>query len=379
MLIRFFIFLTLVVGLHAYLGLRLIAPADLPLPAELAAWAALVAMPTVQMVAMMGRFRGRKSPEWFTWVAFSVMGVFWLLLTVTFARDLVWWGLRLGGLLPVDELARTALFVKTNLGVLGLTSLGLIVGAVEARRTPRLRPVDVEIEDLPDALHGFTIAHITDLHIGDTIGPAFVEAVVQTTNGARPDMVALTGDIVDTALEDGRETAELLGDFDAPAYYVTGNHEYYVGAGPWIEALKAIGLDVLQNEHRIIDHDGAPLVVAGVPDRAGREFDPGHAPNFEQAAEGAPEGAVKIVLSHQPRTATDAARAGFDLQLSGHTHGGQMWPWSYFVRLQQPVVQGLAQVGRMKLWTSRGTGYWGPPLRVGAPSEISLVRLVPAA
>jgi uncharacterized protein len=160
------------------------------------------------------------------------------------------------------------------------------------------------------------------------------------------------------------------------SFFVTGNHEYYSGVLPWLAELRRLGITVLQNEHVVIERGNASLVLAGVPDYGAARFDASHRSNPQQAIAGAPEAAVKVLLAHQPRSAAAAAEAGFDLQLSGHTHGGQFWPWNLFVKFQQPFTAGLHPLGRMWVYVSRGTGYWGPPKRFGAPSEITQLRLV---
>jgi predicted MPP superfamily phosphohydrolase len=162
-------------------------------------------------------------------------------------------------------------------------------------------------------------------------------------------------------------------------YFVTGNHEYYSGALEWIAEVRRLGLNVLMNQHVIVHKGDARLMIAGVADYHAHHFHPEHKSDPQRAAAGAPAGiGARVLLAHQPRSATAAAAAGFDLQLSGHTHGGQFFPWNLFVPLQQPFVAGLNRVREMWVYTSRGTGYWGPPKRFGAPSEITLVRLVAA-
>jgi hypothetical protein len=159
---------------------------------------------------------------------------------------------------------------------------------------------------------------------------------------------------------------------------VTGNHEYYAGAGPWIAEFRRLGLNVLLNEHAVLTHDGAPLVIAGVTDFSSHHFNPQQRSDPAAALAGAPANAgARILLAHQPRSASAAATAGYDLQLSGHTHGGQFWPWNLFVRFQQPFTAGLHKLNQLWVYVSRGTGYWGPPNRFGAPSEITRLRLVP--
>jgi predicted MPP superfamily phosphohydrolase len=159
-------------------------------------------------------------------------------------------------------------------------------------------------------------------------------------------------------------------------FFVTGNHEYYSGVDAWLAELRQLGLRILMNEHVVIDHGGSALVVAGVPDYSAGYFQREHQPDAAAALRGAPPGAVKVLLAHQPRAALTAEPAGFHLQLSGHTHGGQFLPWNFFVRLQQPYTAGLHRLGGMWLYVSRGTGYWGPPKRFGAPSEITELLLV---
>jgi predicted MPP superfamily phosphohydrolase len=160
---------------------------------------------------------------------------------------------------------------------------------------------------------------------------------------------------------------------------VTGNHEYYSGAGPWLTELRRLGLQILMNRHVLIERSGARLALAGVADYSAHHFDPAHRSDPVAAIRGVPaDVSVKILLAHQPRSAAAAVDAGFDLQLSGHTHGGQFLPWNWFVRFQQPYTAGLARLRSMWVYTSRGTGYWGPPMRLGAPSEITRIRLVRA-
>ena len=264
--------------------------------------------------------------------------------------------------------------------VLLLTPLITAVGFAMARRVARVVDVEVPVRELPAALEGFTIAQISDVHVGPTIKRDFVQRIVDRVNGLAPDMVALTGDLVDgSVLQLSAHTAPLAELRSRHGTYaVTGNHEYYSGADAWIGELERLGAHVLVNENVLLEHDGARVTVAGVTDFSAHHFDPSHRSDPERALRGSPADAVKVLLAHQPRTAASAERAGFDLQLSGHTHGGQFWPWNLFVRLQQPFTAGLHRLGRMWIYISRGTGYWGPPMRFGIPSEITRIRLVRA-
>jgi predicted MPP superfamily phosphohydrolase len=244
----------------------------------------------------------------------------------------------------------------------------------------RVRHVDIPIRDLPEALHGFTIAQISDIHVGPTIKRGFVERIVKRVNKLGSDMVAITGDVVDGPVRKLSEHTAPLADLESRhgTYVVTGNHEYYSGVQGWVRELERLSARVLMNEHVVLEHDGAPLTVAGITDYSAHYFDASHRSDPRSALAGSPRDAVKVMLAHQPRSAQASAAAGADLQLSGHTHGGQFWPWNLFVRLQQPYTAGLHREGGMWVYINRGTGYWGPPMRFGVPPEITAIRLVPA-
>jgi hypothetical protein len=231
-------------------------------------------------------------------------------------------------------------------------------------------------------LHGFSIAQISDVHVGPTIKRGFVEKIVTLVNGLQADLIAVTGDLVDGSVQElSAHTAPLAGlAARHGAYFVTGNHEYYSGERAWTAEIRRLGLNVLKNEHVVLEHDGASLVIAGVTDLSAHRFDSAQQSDPAAALRGSPPDAgAKILLAHQPNSAPAAANAGFDVQLSGHTHGGQYWPWNLFVGFFQPFTTGLYRLKNLRIYVSRGTGYWGPPNRFGVPSEITRIRLVPAA
>ncbi|MDE2204458.1 MAG: metallophosphoesterase [Burkholderiaceae bacterium] len=361
----------LMAALHLYIGWRLLP--DLGLKG--AGWIAGVGFLCVSSLmipfGMAARFVVRPIvlADRVTWVGALLMGLFSTLLVLTLLRDIALI------FLPVTYRLDSAVLV------LALAAFVTLVGYINARRIPRVAHVTVSIADLPAPLHGFTIAQITDLHVGPTIKRAYVAGVVDRLNALEPDMIAVTGDLVDGEVAVLRHHIAPLADMSARhgVFAVTGNHEYYSGVGPWVSEFGRLGMRVLMNEHVVLEHDGASLVIAGVTDFSAGQFHADHTSDPARALAGSPADVTPaILLAHQPRSAPAAAEAGFDLQLSGHTHGGQFWPWSLFVPLQQPFTAGLHRLGRLWIYTSRGTGYWGPPKRFGAPSEITLLRLEPA-
>ncbi|MGV9674751.1 metallophosphoesterase [Nocardia sp. NPDC003482] len=260
--------------------------------------------------------------------------------------------------------------------VLAIAAALLGWGAVEARRVPRIRTVPVPIAGLGAGLDGLRLLVITDTHYGPLNRRRWSERVVEAVNAQRPDIVAHAGDLADGPLERRRAQVDPLGKVEADLgrFYITGNHEYYGDAPGWIEYMTGLGWQPLHNEHRVVERGGDRLVMAGIDDPTGVTV-PGHGPDLAAALSGAEPDLPVVLLAHQPKQITDAVKAGVALQISGHTHGGQIWPFHYLVRLDQPVVAGLSEHGRTRLYTSRGTGFWGPPFRVFAPSEITVLTL----
>jgi uncharacterized protein len=318
------------------------------------------------------RAKERESADRWSWAGMLALGAFSMLLVLTWGREALLLVAVPFGLPPLAE--------PTAIAVPLLALAATLWGFFSARRTPRVRDVDVPIDNLPAALHGFTIVQISDLHVGPTVKGGFVRAVVDRINMLDADAVAITGDLVDGRVQDLAQDVAPLADLRSRhgSFFVTGNHEYYSGAAEWIALLRTLGLRVLLDEHVVLEHSGAKLVLAGVADHSARHFIASHRSDPRAAMAGAPRDAgLRVLLAHQPRSADAAAEAGFDVQLSGHTHGGQFWPWNLLVKLQQPFVAGLHRLRTLWVYTSRGTGYWGPPLRLGAPSEITRLRFVP--
>ncbi|MBI1949311.1 MAG: metallophosphoesterase [Deltaproteobacteria bacterium] len=376
--------MTAVLGtLAAYLGLRLI-PAGWSTSARLWAWAAIVAVVLVQPASFVVRFVLHKEVvgDALSWLAYVAMGLLLLLLSFTLLRDVGWLAGRLARLLPVDPERRQAMLELTNLGVFALTAGTFGVGLVRALARPTVVDVSVPIAGLPAALEGFVIVQISDIHIGPTLKRPFLTTVVDIVNALHADLIAVTGDLVDGSVEElGRHT-DVLGKLSARhgAWFVTGNHEYYSGVEQWVQEVRRLGLTVLIDEHRVIEHGGHRIVVGGVADYTAAGMMPSHKSDPHAAMRGAPaDAAFKLLLAHQPRSAFEAAKAGFQLQLSGHTHGGQMFPGNLLIHLVQPFAAGLHVHEGMHIYTNSGTGWWGPPLRTTrTPSEITRLTLTRA-
>ncbi len=368
--------------LHAYVGLRLVPPIA-HWPAAGAALGVLLAASALLLpLSLMGRsLRWASARTVLVWSGMLAMGLFSSLFVLTVLRDVLVLTLTALVALWPGALELEVIGRFTAWAVLATAATVTILGAWNARRTAAVVRVDVPLPGLPDSLHGFTIALISDIHVGPTIRGGYVQAIVDRVNQLEADMVAVTGDLVDGSV------VELAGHVAPLAalksrhgtFFVTGNHEYYSGAHAWIAELRRLDVRVLLNEHVVLRHDGNDVVVAGVTDHSAHHFDISHRSDPQASVLGAPMGAqLRLLLAHQPRSALAAAGLGFHLQLSGHTHGGQFWPWNLFVRWQQPFSAGLHRLRDLWIYTSRGTGYWGPPKRFGAPSEITQLRMVHA-
>jgi predicted MPP superfamily phosphohydrolase len=365
--------------LHAYVGWRLIPALGLaPWLQGVLVGLLLASWLLMPMALLARRIRRQPLSDRLAWTGLLLMGLFSSLFVLTLLRD---------ALLALAWLASYAVAVPGWLrpasaaAVPALAALFTLWGLVNARRTARVVRVDVPITSLPAALQGFSIAQISDLHVGPTIKRGYLQAIVERVNALDADMVAVTGDLVDGSVQHlAYHVAPLAGLASRHGtFFVTGNHEYYSGAQAWVDELRRLGLHVLMNEHVLLQHGEASLALAGVADFSAHHFDATHRSDPQAAIAGVSDDArVRVLLAHQPRSAAAAAQAGFHLQLSGHTHGGQFLPWNFLVRLQQPFTAGLNRWQNLWVYTSRGTGYWGPPKRLGAPSEITHLRLVAA-
>ena len=362
--------------LHLYIGTRLLPDLGVGPAGRLAGALLLVLSCALMLAGLMSRsLQSRGVADRLAFGGLLAMSLFSSLLVFTLLRDLI----LLGVIVALPASYVHPLVTATAQLVIGLAVFVTLMGLAGARRRARIVSVEVPLENLPPELQGFSIAQISDVHVGSQIKQKYVDAIVDAVNGLDADLIAVTGDLVDGSVRDLSRHVAPLGRLSARygTYLVTGNHEYYSGEPAWTAEFRRLGLHVLLNEHVVVRHKGAPLVVAGVTDYSAHHFNPEQRSDPVAALWGAPaDAAAKILLAHQPRSAAAAASAGFDLQLSGHTHGGQFWPWNLFVRFQQPFTAGLHRLNRLWVYISRGTGYWGPPNRFGAPSEITLLKLV---
>ena len=259
----------------------------------------------------------------------------------------------------------------------GTRARAMLSQVSQAMVTPTLHEVDIALSRLPKSMHGLSMVQLTDVHIGNTIGADFVHAVVDAANAANPDVIVITGDLVDGPVEALRSAAAPLANLRARhgVFFVTGNHEYYSGVDSWLAYLTELGIRVLRNERVRIENGSDYFDLAGIDDYRAHFF-PGHGPDLKAALAGRDPSKELVLLAHQPKHVHQAKKHNVGLQLSGHTHGGQIWPWHYVAKASQGgLLAGHSRHERTQLYISRGTGYWGPPVRIFAKSEITRVTL----
>jgi predicted MPP superfamily phosphohydrolase len=389
---RFILFIAVLVGLlgaiHYYLWLRLARDPHWPAPwSTFLTWFFVLVTAGTPAAAVIARTRGGTvGGQVAAWAGFTWLGLMFLLLVAVAAIDVgrliatIARRISTGGVVDAQRRTFIARIAATAIAAvvagLGVVAVRSALGPVEVRR------VRVRLARLPRAHHGLTIAQITDLHVGPTIGRAVVEDVVERTNALAPDIVAITGDLVDGSVEVLREAVAPLANLRARhgVFFVTGNHEYFSGADAWLNELARLGVRVLTNERVSIGENDSSFDLAGIVDRSAQRHG-GLSPKaaVARALEGRDATRELVLLAHQPLSMFDAAPFGVGLQISGHTHGGQIWPFGYLVRLQQKFWPGLHRHGDAQIYVSRGTGYWGPPMRLAQPAEIAHLTLESAA
>ncbi len=363
-----------VVGAHAYILQRLVFDVDFP------GWVdgAAIALAVVGFAGAVSlpAFEQKLRPPLLRRVAwpFAIwMGVFWIGFNVVWLTDLMFWtmgasGGSVGGVRAA--FATTAIVAACVAGVRG------------SLRIPAVKRVEVPLERWPEALDGFRIAQISDIHIGPILDRRYAQGLTDAVNALDADLVAVTGDLVDGSVEllrdDVEPFAELRGRHGV--FFVTGNHDAYSGGESWVDRVRELGMRVLRNERVAIGEGDASFDLAGVDDHRG-DWRHGSTSDLGAALAGRDDTRAVVLLAHDPATFRKAKDRGVDLQLSGHTHGGQIWPFYWLVRLSVRWVAGLYREGPAQIYVSRGSGFWGPPMRLFAPSEITelTLRAAPAS
>jgi predicted MPP superfamily phosphohydrolase len=314
----------------------------------------------------------------FAWVGSFAMGLwatFILFAMMTDVGFLIFKILSFLHIFPAYSLE--PIILKTDVGLMLLAVLITLLGFAETLRGPKVKNVALTIPNLPPALNNLKIAQLSDLHIGPTIRKSYIERVVLRTNATHPDLIVVTGDLADAKAKSITQELAPLGNLMSRlgTYYVTGNHEYYWDATGLINAVAALGFIPLINENRIVDFNGAKILIAGVTDNIGGGFLKGHAPDLVKAAATQEVPDLKILLAHRPDPYIEAEKLGFNLQFAGHTHAGQFFPFNVLLPLAYKYYRRLNHFGNLWLHVNPGTGYWGPANRFGVPSEITLLTL----
>src|ERR1700677_3872538 len=369
---------TILFGFHYYIWARLVRDTGFKNPWRWGATLALALMGCLIILAAIFFRSSRFFPAPSIWVIFTWMGMALLLTALLAVADLVkLFAVTLPSKIkkkPLNRERREFLARVTGgavlLADLALSGVGLW-GASAAG--VKIKRISVTLSQLPQALDGYRLAQISDVHVGQTIGLDFVRTVVDEVNALKPDLIAITGDLVDGTVAQLKDRVAPLADLRAPdgVFFVTGNHEYYNGdLENWLAWLAGAGIRTLHNE-RITIRRGFEL--AGTEDIVAHGY--GQKQNIPQALSGRKGDKPVILMAHQPRSFDEAWSWGVDLQLSGHTHGGQIFPFSLIVSLFQPYMAGFYRKGKSQLYVSRGTGYWGPPIRLGSPAEITEITL----
>ena len=370
--------------MHGYVAWRIIPTLGFSSSQTILADTAVFILSLLPILPIFLRMSGNESKliDKFSFVGYTSLGFFTLSFFIFVAKDLVFQLIALLGHIinednPFDNSKRDFIKKSISISMITLAGSATVYGFYSARKGPFIIKHDIYIKNLPEAYENFSIAQISDLHVGPTIKRPYVEDVLEKISHLNPDFIAVTGDLVDGSVKYLRSDLQPLKDMIAPygTFFVTGNHEYYSGVDQWLDETDRLGMKNLINTNEIISKSGDEIAIAGITDLNAHQINLSHRSDPELALASLPKDIIKIVLAHQPNSIHAVHKVGADLQLSGHTHGGQFWPFTYPVKLASTYIAGYYDHFGTQIYVNRGTGYWGPPLRIGVPAEITLIRL----
>ena len=371
----------LIIGIWGtYLGYRLVKPLGLAPFWSKVLWGMLYLPLLIPLILIMRRnlFAGPFS-QIFEATVLTSLAFYSFLLGLSLFRDtaavLL---LALSKILKKPDLSffSTRQVLKSScLTVIGASVLMICLGLYNALSTPEIIEVEIPVAGLHPDLDGFRIAQLTDLHADELKSKKYFEAITRAVIGMNPDITVITGDLADGSVETSAPRIESLKNLPKDTYFITGNHDYYAGYEEWIKHTASLGFKILLDDFTVIEKGSARILLAGVTDPAARGLFPDRPRGVEVAVQGAPAADFRILLAHQPKEIFDAEKFGFDLQISGHTHGGQFFPWNHLIGFFHPYVKGLNKHENMWIYVSQGTGFWGPPIRLGTRTEITLLIL----
>ena len=363
------ILFSLCIAISAYIAKRIVSPMQLPSPYKRLGWIGIIGgallFPTYMVMDAQ-----RIVPNALGTFCMLSTGFYSFLLSLTVLKDLIQ--------LPFLRTKKTLRYHRIAGGFILLSSFALTLVGQYTALHPKVFTIQIPISQRASAMQDLKIVQLSDLHITNSTSPSWLEDIVKRTNALQPDLIFFTGDIADLTLPDTKAALSPLTKLNAKMgkFAVLGNHEYIRGqAEQWAIEIEKIGFTVLQNEHTVLSHHGSKLLIAGIPDNTAEKLGMEAADPFKALANAPTDAALKILLAHQPKNAHDAAKAGFDIQLSGHTHGGQFHPWTGIVALVQEFYRGLYTVGETQLYVNQGTGFWGPTIRLGTTAEITAISL----